>query len=68
MHNRGIPNFRRNFFVSVPKKFLGEPYCAVSENFRSRKSLFIRGGGGVSRFSVEIFLSHSAEKLRKGTI
>ena len=52
MHNRGIPIFRRNFFVSVPKNFLGEPYCAVSENFRSRKSLLIRGGGGVSRWVV----------------
>ena len=24
--------------------------------------------GGVSRFSVEIFLSHSAEKFRSGTL
>ena len=26
------------------------------------------GGGGVSRFSVEKFLSHNAENFRKGTI
>ena len=24
------------------------------------------GGGGVSRFSVEDFLSHSSEKIRRG--
>ena len=37
------------------------------------KKLWIRGGGGrrrkgVSQFSVENFLSHSAEKFRRGTL
>ena len=54
----GITIFRRKFFVSQCRK------------------IFIRGGfgkmfgkgGGVSRFSVENFLSHSAEKFRRGTL
>ena len=45
---------------------MGEPFC-VSENFWYRKTLSIRGGG-VSRFSVGNFLSHSAEKHRGGTL
>ena len=39
----------------------------VSENFLSRKSLWLRGGG-VSSFSVESDLSHSAEKFGRGTL
>ena len=35
--------------------------CCVSEKFRQRKTLWIRRG--VSRFSVEKFLSSSAEKI-----
>ena len=31
-----------------------------------KKFLDNRGGGGVSRYSVEIFLSHRVEKFRKG--
>ena len=54
------------FCLTIPKNFVGEPF-GVSENFWYRKSLWIRGGKGVSRFSVENFLSHSAEKFRRGT-
>ena len=43
--------------------------CCVSENFQERKSLSIRGEErGISRFAVEFFLSHSAEKLRTSTL
>ena len=49
------------FCLTVPKNSVAEPFCAVSENSRQRKSLWIRGGG-LSRFTVEFF-SHSAEKL-----
>ena len=38
--------------------------CCVSENFLLLKSLWIRGGG-VSRFSVDNFLSHSAETFHR---
>ena len=34
----------------------------VAKNFTDKR------GGGVSRFSVEDFLSHSAEKIRRGTL
>ena len=34
---------RSNFFVSVPKNFVGEHF-SVSENFGHRKSLWIKGG------------------------
>ena len=67
------------FCLTVPKKFVGEPFC-VSENVWFRKILWMRerererereGGGGregESRFSVEIVLSHSTEKFRKRTL
>ena len=55
----------------MPKNFVEEPLC-VSEKFCYRIMLGMRerGGGrkGVSRFSVKNFLSHSAEKFRRGTL
>ena len=54
------------FCLTVPKNFVGEHF-GVSENFGYRKILCIREGG-VSRFSVENFLSHSTEKFRWGTL
>ena len=33
------------FCLTVPKIFVGEPFC-VSQNFWYRKNLWIRGGGG----------------------
>ena len=63
-------DFYRNFVVSqYQKNFVGEPFC-VSKNFWYQKKLCIRGKGrrkGVSRLSVGKFLSHSAEKFRRGT-
>ena len=61
-----ITTFRSKFFVSVPKNIDGEHF-GVSENFEYRKILRIRERG-VSRFSVENFLSHSTEKFRWGTL
>ena len=55
------------FCLTVPKNFVGEQFC-VSKNFGYRKNLCIRGGWGVSRFSVENFLSHGSEKFRWGTL
>ena len=54
------------FGLTVPKNFVEQLFC-VSENFWYRKILWIRGGGGVSRFSVKNFLSRSAAKFRRGT-
>ena len=56
-----IFDFLSKFFcLTVPKIFVGEPFCAV---FQKK---FMDKRGGVSTFSVEIFLSHSAENFRKG--
>ena len=47
------------------KSFVKEPFC-FPENFWYRKIFWIRGG--ISRFLVEIFLSHSAENFRWGRL
>ena len=44
----------------MPKIFVGEPFCA---EFQKK---FMDKRGGVSRFSVGKFLSHSAETFRRG--
>ena len=69
MQKKGYHDFLSEIFcLTVPKSFVGEPFCA-SENFRYRKFIRIRGGReGVSRFSVDYFLCHSTEKLRRGTL
>ena len=54
------------FCLTVPKFSVGESFN-VAFFSGTKKSLEKRGGGdGVSRFSVEIFLSHSAENFRSG--
>ena len=58
------------FCLTVLKNFVEEPFC-VSQNFWYQKKLCIRGKGrrkGVSRISVENFLSRSTEKFRRGTL
>ena len=62
-------DFRRKFyFLTGPKRFCrGTLLCCVSENFRQPKSLWIRGRGSI-KISFENFLSHSAEKRRRGTL
>ena len=52
----------------MPKNFVGEPFSVSL--LSGTEKVWIRGGGGggVSRFSVENFLSHSAEKFRRGIL
>ena len=63
----------KNFRLTVPKKFVEEPF-RVSENFCYRKkNMDKRGGGGrgregVSLFPVKKFLSHGGERFRRGTL
>ena len=66
----GIKIFRRKFFcLTVPKNFVGEPFCAVFQKISgSEKFMDKRGGGGVSSFSIEIFLFHSAESFPRGSL
>ena len=62
-------DFRRKiYFLTGPKRFCrGTLLCCVSEIFRQPKSLWIRGRGSI-KISFESFLSHSAEKRRRGTL
>ena len=58
-------DFPSEFFsLTVAKLFIGEsfPVALIS----GTEQIWIRGGG-VSRFSVGEFLSHSAENFRRGT-
>ena len=63
---RGI-TVSSNFFVSQDRN---EKLCKgtflFSGIFLVSKKIWIRGG--LSRFSVEIFMSHSAEKFHRGTL
>ena len=51
-------------FLTVPKSFVGEPFfirnLLLSKIFMDRK--------GISRFSLELFLSHSTEKIPSLTL
>ena len=64
-----ITVFSQNFFLTVPKNFVVEPFWSVfQKKSGSEKKIMDKRGGGVSRFSVENFLSHSAEKFHRGTL
>ena len=66
MQKRGYHDFSFKIFcLTVPKNFVGEHF-GVSENFGYRKILCIREGG--IRFLRRIFLSHSADKIRRRTL
>ena len=54
------------FCLIVPKNAVEEPF-SLSNSFGYRRKLDERLGG-VSRYSVENSLSHSAENLRRGTL
>ena len=62
----GIKIFRRKFSVSQCRKnFVGQSFTvAISSGI---EKIWMRGGG-VSRISVEKFLSHSAEKIRRAIL
>ena len=57
------------FCLRVPKTFVVEPLCAVFQKVsKSEKVYGSDAGRRVSSFSVENFLSHSAENFRRGTL
>ncbi len=57
-----IKIFPRKIFVSWCRIFCTATLlCSVSEISQERRTLWIVGGGGVPRFSVEKFLSHGGE-------
>ena len=45
----------------MPKNLVGELFCAVFQEVSVSEKVYRKEGGGVRRFSVESFLSHSAE-------
>ena len=55
-----------NFFLTVPNS-VGEPFCAMFQKYSGSEKVLDKkkGGGRVSRFSVEKFLYHSAENFRR---
>ena len=63
-----MSRFLSKFFcLTMPKKFVGEPFCAMFQKFPEAKKFMDKREWEVSRFSVENFLSHSAAKIRWAT-
>ena len=56
----------KTFCLTVPKISVGGGESFSVSLYSGIEKVWIRGGG-VSRFSVEHFLAHSAEKFRRGT-
>ena len=57
---------RRIFCLTVPKLFVEEAFCAVLQKYSGGEKVYGKeGGGGISKLSVEIFLSQSAETFRR---
>ena len=66
MHMRGfIIVLSKIFCLTGPKNFVRGPF-RVSQNFWYRKNSWVRGEGGITIF-CQNFLSHSADKFRRGT-
>ncbi len=55
-------------FLTKAKNFAGQLCCAVFLKSCGSENFMNKGGGGLSRFSVEHFISHSAEKIRGATL
>ena len=41
--------------LTVPKNFVGEPFCAVSQKNSGSEKVYVKEGGVVKTFSVEKF-------------
>ena len=58
--------FPVEFFVPRnPNTLRGKPSAVCFRKFTVAKNFMDKRGGGVLRFCVENFLSHSAEKFRR---
>ena len=56
----------KTFCLTVPRNSVGKPFSVSL--LTGADEVWIREGEAVTRFSVEIFLSDSAERIRKGTL
>ena len=66
---RKYQDFRRKFFVSQYRNISQRnPSMLCFGKFLAAKKFMAKRKGEVSRVSIEIFLSHSAGKNRKGTL
>ena len=52
--------------LTVPKKMVGETFCAVFQKNSGSEKFMDKRGGEFSRLSIENFLSHSAKNFRRG--
>ena len=55
------------FCLTVPKNSVGEYFTVAIISGIEKAWIREVGGGGVSKLSVEKFLSHTAEKFCRGT-
>ena len=64
-----IFDFPSKFFcLTVPRIFVGEPFCAVFHKIFGIEKVYAQEWDGVPRFSVDNFLSHGAEEFRGETL
>ena len=62
-------DFPSKFFcLTAPKHFVEEPFYSVFQKISGSEKVYGKEGGEVSINSFEKFLSHSAEKIRRGTL
>ncbi len=54
------------YCLTVPKKIAGDFFSAVFQKISGSEKIMDKRGGGVSRYSVENFLPHSAYNFRRG--
>ena len=67
MLQRVLSQFSVQFFcLTVRNHFIKEAFSAVFQKKSGRENFMEKKGEGVSKVSVEIFLSHNAEKFRRG--
>ena len=65
----GYQDFESKLFCNTTPKTLARYPCVLCFNkLPVAKKIMDKREGGISRFSVENFLSHNAENFRKGTI
>ena len=61
--------FRSKIFgLTVAKNFVWESFCALFQRMSGTEKIYGEEGGGETEFSAENFLSHRAEKIRRGTL
>ena len=64
-----MSRFPSNIFcLTVPKQFVGELFCAAFQKISGSKKVYGQEERGSIKISFENYLSHSAEKGRRGPL